>query len=135
MGAFLDNLYFFGDLKWKHYKMTRRQITKRGRRGSVIPLDLMDHTTYKLSSCKTGTRIDEKQNLELIDVKLLSSIDWLSVLDAQLNSLLTRNWKFSENLSPETLDRLHTELGEYEGRTDLRDEERKKKRKRNQSKS
>ena len=76
-------------------------------------MNVDDHSTMILSSAKTGTKDVEAENMELIDVGYVASVDWLSNLKKKWASLVKRNWKFKEHLTQDQLDRLANELPQY----------------------
>jgi hypothetical protein len=80
----------------------------------------------KFSTKNTGTKSDEVKGLELVDVAYVASTNWVEVLQKQFDSLLTRDWKFKEHLSAESLARLADEFPKFVGK-DLPERREKKK--------
>ena len=131
--AFLGDLFEkFANSTFSHYAIPRSGLKPPGGEGELLPMDVKDHRTMRFRTLKTGVRREETKQRELVDVQYLASVDWTSVLEAHWNSLLTRDWKFTEHLRPETLLWFQDQLPQYFGADrPVRREERKKKRKRN----
>jgi len=114
MRKFLKQTYeSFSNDEWEHYVIPRRSLrAKKGERAPLLDTD--DWTTMVLSSRKkTGTMSAERKTLELIDVRFIGNVDWMSVLKKKFTSLVKRKWKFVEFLDEEQLRRLDEELPEY----------------------
>lgn len=78
-------------------------------------VNLKDHRTVTYQSKNTGTEEEEAPKSVLYSVRLLTSVDWMTVLSKKFQGLLSRNWQFQEKLKPATLERLKDELPQYVG--------------------
>jgi len=114
MRSFLKATYEgFLNGEWTHYAIPRTGVRTRNQHdedASVLPMDINDHKTMRLSSQKTGTEIVEAGTSELIDVAYVAAVDWHGNLKKKWDSLMKRKWKFKEHLNQ---DQLATELPQY----------------------
>ena len=84
------------------------------KKGDAV-IDERDWKTMLLSCKGTGTAAEETLDLEVINVCLLSSVDWNEMLQTKFDSLLVRNWKFKEKLDEETIAFFEDNFPEYIG--------------------
>ncbi len=82
---FLKNLYMeFQSGDYLHYHIPHKPKLKRvGNKYVKVPLNLNDHTTFRLMSKNTETEVEEAPNTILMSVCLLSLKDWRTYLDSQ----------------------------------------------------
>lgn len=106
----------FANKTFLHYEIPREGL-KQKLEGvtTVLPMDIKNCSTYKLSSANTGSQETELEKPEIIDVKYIASTDWVDLLSVKFEGLVRRDWKFKEHLKPSTLVRLEQEFPDYVG--------------------
>lgn len=114
---FLKELYDdFDSGEFLHYDIPYKTKCKRVEGKWVkMKVNLKDHRTVTYQSKNTGTEEEEAPKSVLYSVRLLTSVDWMTVLSKKFQGLLSRNWQFQEKLKPATLERLKDELPQYVG--------------------
>lgn len=117
MRTFLKELYDdFLSGEFLHYEIPYKAKCRRvGGRWVKVKADVMDHRTLTYKSKNTGTLEEEAPKSVLYSVKLLTSLNWMSLLSKKFQGLLARNWQFQERLKPETLEKLREVLPQYVG--------------------
>lgn len=107
--SFANNAYY-------HYEIPREPLKKKTNGvTTILPMDIKNCTTYKLSTINAAVQQTELEGIELIDVRYIASTNWVDVLSVKFEGLVRRDWKFKEHLKPETLTRLEQEFPEYVG--------------------
>jgi hypothetical protein len=117
--AFLEKLYTdFKSGDFKHYFIPRKAVktpdSKLGK-GLQLPIDERNWRSMLLTSTNTEVAVEEEKHRELINVRVLSNLDWKDILQTHFDSLLTRNWKFKEKLSGDTIDYFEDNFLHYLG--------------------